>query len=260
MKILYSPINRGAGGARQYAMDNTQEPFITFIDADDMFNSVSSLDIMISSFEDKDVMITTPFWRQLVDGTFQLKELSILTWMHGKMYRRSFLDKYNIRFNPEYTNSNEDVGFNTQCHLIANCIDERIKQLNNQTVYLQLDNNDSITRKNDGEFKYKYSLEGFIMNKLHAHKHALSVLGEFDDPIKESIIRSIAHIYINYYGIYDDIPEYVESFNKYSKLFIDELYPFVKDYDVDKTYEIEIELLGEKKIDEYIEWKTSMTK
>ena len=30
------------------------------------------------------------------------------------------------------------------------------------------------------------------MNKIHAHKHALEVLGEYDDDIKESIIRSIA--------------------------------------------------------------------
>ena len=30
MKILYSPINRGAGGARQYAIDITKEPYIIF--------------------------------------------------------------------------------------------------------------------------------------------------------------------------------------------------------------------------------------
>ena len=36
-----------------------------------------------------------------------------MVWMHGKMYRRSFFSKYNIRFND--SRANEDVGFNTQC-------------------------------------------------------------------------------------------------------------------------------------------------
>ena len=53
-----------------------------------------------------------------------------------------------------YTNTNEDVGFNTQCHLIANCVDERIKQID-QTTYIQLQNPNSLTRQNNNEFVHK---------------------------------------------------------------------------------------------------------
>lgn len=258
MKILYSPINRGAGGARQYAMDNTKEPYIIFIDADDIFSSVNSISILRNAMEEDDVLVCTSFWREQLDGSFKLKSVSILTWMHGKIYRRSFLDKYEIRFNPEHTNANEDVGFNTQIHLIANCIDERIKQLTNETVYIQLENNESLTRINNAEFTHKKSFEGFVMNKLYAHKHALKVLGEFDKDIKESIIRSFVHIYLNYFGIYEDKPHYVESFKKYSKLFFDELYQHVKDYPTEKTISIEIELLGMEDIHTYLKWKKSV--
>lgn len=258
MKILYSPVNRGAGGARQYAMDNTFEPYITFIDSDDIFSSASSISILRNAMEENDVMVSSPFWREQQDGSFKLKSVSILTWLHGKMYRRSFLDKYKIRFNEEYTNTNEDVGFNTQCHLIADCVNERIKQLTADSVYIQLDNSNSLTRMNNNEFVYKKSFEGFVMNKLHAHKHALSILGEFDDDIKESIIRSIVHIYINYYGIHQDNEYYVETFKKYSKIFIDELYPYVKDYPVEKTIRLEIELVGMDDIHNYLKWKKSV--
>ena len=257
MKILYSPINRGAGGARQYAIDITKEPYIIFIDADDIFNSASSIDILINSMEENDVLVSSPFWREGTDGQYTLKSVSILTWLHGKIYRRSFLDKYKIRFNDMYTNTNEDVGFNTQCHLIANCVDERIKQID-QTTYIQLQNPNSLTRQNNNEFVHKKSFEGFIMNKIHAHKHALEVLGEYDDDIKESIIRSIAHIYINYYGLFLDNLYYTETFNKYSKIFIDELYKYVKDYDFEKTLQIELELIGMDNIHSYLKWKNSL--
>ena len=97
VNILYSPINRGAGGARQYGIDNTSEEFITFIDADDLYNSLSGLYSLTRYFDDTTVAVWSAFTAQNDDGTFNVKDGSI-TWMHGKMYRRSFLDKYG-RFN-----------------------------------------------------------------------------------------------------------------------------------------------------------------
>lgn len=258
IKILYSPVNRGAGGARQYALDATQEPFVTFVDSDDIFNTVSALDILYGSFnDDRDILVCTSFWRELEDSSFRLKTVSILTWMHGKMYRRSFLNKYNIRFNTKYTNANEDLGFNTQVHLIADGAKERIKQLNNETVYIQLKNNESLTNKNDGEFKYTVSVEGYVMNKIHAHKHVIEELGIIDDDIKKSIVMSFVHIYMNYYGIYSDNIEYVKRFDKFSKIFFKNMNKYVEDFDKDIVKATELDVLddNEEFYSQYLEWK-----
>ena len=139
----------GGGNARHI---NTYEPFITFIDSDDILNSVSALDILYTAFEDKDVLVITPHWREEEDGSFKMKAISMVTWMHGKMYRRSFLEKYNIHFNPEFASSNEDVGFNTQIFLLADEENERIKSLTGVTTYIQL---------NNGEYQRVFTLRGF---------------------------------------------------------------------------------------------------
>ena len=39
-----------------------------------------------------------------------------MIWMFGKMYKRSFIDKYGIHFH-ESSRANEDNGFNTWCRL-----------------------------------------------------------------------------------------------------------------------------------------------
>ena len=259
IKILYSPINRGCGGARQYGIDNSVEPFFTFIDTDDIFNSINSLSILHRSFEDQDVLVCTPFWRQMLDGTFALKNVSILTWMHGKMYRRSFIDKHGIRFNTEYTNSNEDVGFNLQIGLISDSITERIKQLNDQAVYIQLDNSDSLTRKNNGEFLYKSNVTGYIMNKIHAYKYVIETVKMIDKDIRESIIKALANIFDNYFGRFLDNEEFIKTFHDFSKIFYKEVYHYTDEIDEARREVIEREILyTDKSYGDFIKWKETL--
>ena len=48
------------------------------------------------------------------DGPMLMAHEQDMVWMFGKMYRRSFIDKYKIRFH-ETSRANEDNGFNTIC-------------------------------------------------------------------------------------------------------------------------------------------------
>ena len=57
----------------------------------------SDCDLLIANFIIK---------RDLVDK----KMFKDLTWLHGKMYKRKFLEKNNIKFNK--SRANEDNGFN----------------------------------------------------------------------------------------------------------------------------------------------------
>jgi hypothetical protein len=72
-------------------------------------------------------------------------------WMFGKMYRRSFIDKYNIRFHPT-SRANEDNGFNTIIRLCSN-ENEQINFIPDH-VYYWHENLKSITRNNDCQYTY----------------------------------------------------------------------------------------------------------
>lgn len=229
IKIIYMADNRGPGLVRQYALDNLHEPFITFIDSDDVLLTVNALVTMYKAFSPEDVMIITPFYQQMEDGQFKLREASCLTWMHGKMYRREFIEKYGIHFNQQYSYSNEDAGFNSMIGLVADSINERIKLLPQQyATYVQLRNPNSITNMNNHEFSHSVkNAEGFTFNKLHAFDYAVNTLQILDNGVKEAAVRSLAHIYINYVGINANVPNYTErvdelaaiSYKEYAKIY-----------------------------------------
>ena len=247
--ILYKKENSGPGLSRQYAIDNTQEPFITFIDSDDVLHNVNSLYIMRAAFTvEEDVVVITPFYQQLSDGSFRLRASSCLTWMHGKMYRRSFLDKYKIHFNKDYSYSNEDAGFNSMIGLITDAKTERIKLLDFEALtYIQMSNSSSITNANNREFsRSKINVEGFVYNKLHAFDYVVNQLKIRDKGIAEAAVRSMCHIYINYVGINDDVEGYAEAVNELAKISYKQLYEYYKEeLTKEEIEEIEKDLIHE---------------
>lgn len=261
MDILYKKENSGPGLSRQYAINKTKEPFITFIDSDDVLHNVNSLYIMRASFSaEEDVVVITPFYQQLADGSFRLRASSCLTWMHGKMYRRSFLDKYKIHFNKDYSYSNEDAGFNSMVGLIADGKTERIKLLDLEALtYVQLCNPQSITNNNDREFsRSKINVEGFVYNKLHAFDYVVNQLKISDKGIAEAAVRSTCHIYINYVGINEDVEGYDKLVNELAKISYKQLFNYYKeDLTKEEIEEIEKDLILSSgySYNAYIQWK-----
>jgi len=82
-------------------------------------------------------------------------------WMHGKMYRRSFLKENNIRFNNTY--SNEDTGFNNLIYLCTRV------QLINTITYVWRCNPKSITRASEYNF---WGMKGYTYNICWSVKEA----------------------------------------------------------------------------------------
>ncbi len=82
-------------------------------------------------------------------------------WMFGKLYRRSFLDRFLIRFND--TRANEDAGFNTLVKaLTGHC------RFLPQAVYLWQFRADSITRADGGSYAFGSGHLGYIENMAWA--------------------------------------------------------------------------------------------
>lgn len=129
------------GLVRQVGIDNTLCPFIMFLDSDDILapNAVEMANSeMLKTNSD---MILGYFYAQEKNNLYKLMDESDSTWLHGNVYKRSFLDKFGIRFPSGY---NEDGGFNTQCFLLT----KKVAVLP-MPMYYWLNCTDSLTRNND---------------------------------------------------------------------------------------------------------------
>ena len=165
ISLIRQLVNKGPGQARQFGIDNTHNELFTFIDSDDTFAGAFALQILRWPLlaNNNHIMSVGSFF-QLADNTltdcpsFHLINEHNMTWMHGKMYRRSFIQDNNIRFNPT-SRANEDRSFNLLIDLIAP--DKSIVVIKNPVYYWHYNEN-SIVRQ--GNHTYKHGCE-----KHHAY-------------------------------------------------------------------------------------------
>lgn len=194
---LYFP-----GLVRQYGIDRTRADYIMFMDSDDELMP-QAVEYLNKSIRENDA--------DLVVGEFNV-EISIgneykqdienggLTWLHGNIYKRSFLEQNNIRF---LTGFNEDASFNTECALLSDKI-----FLINKSMYLWKNNQKSITRSED-EFCRKnieQIIESYkqcyinVINTKYENKEELFINNEWNKRFWESICAHFCHFY-NYYNL-----------------------------------------------------------
>lgn len=182
--------NSGPGIARQYGIDNSNSEYIVFIDSDDVFNNPCSLKILYDNINNSDFdVVISSFYEMLYDGSF-FEHTNDSIWLHGKIYRRKFLEDNNIRFND--TCANEDNGFN-QLIFLHN---SKVKDIKDYT-YIWMYNENSITRKNNQEFLFA-GLEGYIYNITWALEEAIK---DNCDRNKISTLAFLAIVAVYYYYI-----------------------------------------------------------
>ena len=171
MKIreIVMPVNGGPGDSRQYGIDNTSNPLLVFIDADDTIAHAFGLKILRNQLL-SDIKNACCFGSFLEDQQVTyLNHNQDSVWMFGKIYKRSFLNKYNIRFLPG-SRANEDNGFNMLCKLCANQ-NEQIKYIQDIVYYWHF-KADSITRIDNCNYSYNGSFVGYTDNMIYALKEA----------------------------------------------------------------------------------------
>ena len=154
--------NLGPGGARREGLKHSNSKYVIFIDSDDVLYDCNSLYTLYSNMKDNDLLISSFYLER--DGVRALKKNNLI-WLHGKMYKREFLEKNNITFND--SRANEDNGFN---RLILFC-NPKVKVIDDIT-YVYKDNKGSITRKNNRNYKI-FGLEGFVYNMKWAMEEGL---------------------------------------------------------------------------------------
>ena len=151
IKINYIKLKENLkypGLVRQVGLENSIAPYVMFLDSDDMLDPTA---VEIANNEmlktDRDVIIGY-FLRQDEKGNLVMMKENDTTWLHGNVYRRSFLKKYNIHFPAGY---NEDGAFNTQCYMLS----DKIGVLKRPVMYW-MHNEKSITRS-ETEFSARYA-------------------------------------------------------------------------------------------------------
>lgn len=235
--VLRYEKNGGPGVARQYGLDHTSNGYVTFIDADDTFNGALALKALRTGIEMNgpiNVMCVGVFDEiheynmPPENGPVLMDHQQDLIWMFGKMYRRSFIDKYNIRFH-ETSRANEDNGFNTICRLVSN-EQEQIKFIPAH-VYYWHENLNSITRQNDCQYSYgsseRDSFYGYVENMIYAVKEAKK-RNPYNGMITMWAVGCMLHIYEYYIECVARAPEHAPINFKWCQRYYDEVYQSIE--------------------------------
>lgn len=190
---LRSDVNGGPGAARQKGLDwcfahNIE--LVTFLDSDDVFFP-NALEVMTYEMNHArlDLYATDIAVEHKHEPQTIIKAESSTTWMHGKMYRVSYLQKIGLNFDTNLR-TNEDLAFNLSA--IWNTIS---KSYTNVPVYLWRDDNSSITRT-VGELRNQALGADYIRAIYSAFKFNIDRVGFEGD----SLIPNLFCCY-NYYQI-----------------------------------------------------------
>ena len=204
-------VNGGPGTARRVGLESTSNPYVMFIDADDVYISIFSISELYAKMEQNPTvcLITGDFLEELGDGR-TVEHKNDMTWVFGKMYRRAYLEKHNITFSD--LRSNEDSELNTRIYLkVRMNNDAQIMNYNNNFFYLWRFKSDSITKINNFEYSFHTGIIGFI------HAKANVIRSEMANIEQQAILEEIATILVDNYWqlmlIRKHRPDFPEFYN-----------------------------------------------
>lgn len=213
IKELVLKENGGPGVARRKGLENTSSEYILFIDSDDYLYSPYSLAILLDNIihYDSDMLISNFIYERDNERKIMLEDM---VFLHGKIYKRKFLDDNNITFND--TRANEDNGFNRLILLL----DAKVTFID-EVTYVYQENANSITRKENRKYKLT-GLEWFAYNIKWAIDNSF-------DRVKDKrniyllVLNTLTSMYCYYIDMYDDFDvQYIlrwsqELYNEYYK-------------------------------------------
>jgi hypothetical protein len=149
--------------------------------------------------------------------------------MFGKLYRREFIDNFNIRFH-ETSRANEDNGFNRLFQLCTNDPNQIV--FIPAHVYYWHENPNSITRINDCQYSYgsseRDSFYGYVENMIYAIKEAKK-RNPYNGFITMWTVDTLLNIYEYYIECFERAPDHVDGNFKWCKRYYDEVYALIED-------------------------------
>ena len=161
--------NQGPGMARQYGIEHSNGTYITFLDTGDYFYS-DGLQTIMQAIQ-KNTYIKLYTFSYVYDDKNILSDRPDDKTI-GSVYKRSFIEMYNIHFNKEGSYANEDYGFSRACKLILDqweryYFSDARKHIKIPVFYEHIDLH-SLTKANNDEFFFTKLSPGIIINGVHA--------------------------------------------------------------------------------------------
>lgn len=159
IRVVKMLKNGGPGAARQVGFDHSYGQYIMWMDADDTLVAADTIKTLVNVMEQQHMdCVYGKFLEENENGSIYPHEVHMV-WMFGKLYRRSFLERYNIRFNTSL--SNEDTGFNC---VVKGCTD-KIWYIP-KDVYIWHFKANSITRIKQGMYGQDSGYKGWSDNMV----------------------------------------------------------------------------------------------
>ena len=212
--VLVLPENRGPGYARQYGLMHTSNPYVMFIDAGDTFTDDMAQHIIQNLIEKNEDVNMFSF---VYNHYNSIANPRIDNRMHGKVYKREFLEKYDISFCPKSSYMNEDIGFNRTCRLILNQSDPKEILFSNVAVINQNFDENSLTQKDNRAALYRDQTRALSLVSIHTIN--ICELHNFDTT--EEIAQIAASLYYWFVRTAAERPEFLPMAWAGVKIFFD---------------------------------------
>ena len=229
------------GLVRQVGINRTNNPYIMFLDADDM---LAPSTVKIAQTEmgrtGADVLIGS-FFSENKDHQWQKMGANDTTWLHGNIYKRQFLKEKGITFCDKY---NEDGSFNTMCYMLS----DKVGYLD-EPLYYWMYNEESITRSKSS-FTVEH-LEDVIETLIVAYQVVFK--NEYDD---KKIFRNMGEHCAFFHKVLDNV--YLatsgEKREERETAFWNSLEKFRKEIDFDHFTPIQVQFFKYGFADGYIKF------
>ena len=210
--VVYEKLdsNKGPGYARKRGIEISSSKYIIFLDSDDVFYDKDSVSKLYNAIEENNSDVVRSVIHEECGNEIRVYENENIG-LHGKIYRRGFLEEKDITFNNE--KSNEDTGFN----LLINLCGANYTDISDVT-YLWKDNKKSITRKNKDEYQ-----------DIHNEKNAYNICWAFE----EAVNRAYDMERYKYFSLLNLMELYITSKNITNKKVVDKINTYIsKIYDL----------------------------
>ena len=202
IKYVRNKKNMRCGMSRQVGIDNSDSEYFTFLDSDDTFMpyTISVFYENIERYPEIDVFNSYFYSTDSNDRISLIKHG--ITWCHGRLYKRSFIDKYQIRNNPKIKYG-DDSYFNSMC--------DTLNKKGFMTIPIPmmvwLNNSNSVTRSATGGFQ-KEGLSDFIFSMNESIKFLTKHMSVKDIKFVPGTVK---HILEKYYHLMGRIGEEEEK-------------------------------------------------
>ena len=222
IELIQLDENQGPGMARQTGFDKSSGDLVVFIDCGDEVTNTTFLKQYVTLMKNnpKVDMVAAPHFEERPNYEVDMA-LNIHNRMHGKIYRRSFLEKYGIKFVPECSRANEDIGFNVLCRLVLEHYNpEGLVPVENPFICWRMDMN-SIVRRDNGAFYFKEQNIGLAKNAEYVISSLLKIPDFPQEIVLKYMYEVLVSLYVFFSHTYYDRPEFIKDSLRGARHFYD---------------------------------------